>query len=55
MNLMMKNRKTPHGEMVVQGQDIQRIQSGYQIPKQAHLSAFLESQPHSLAQKQTSS
>ena len=42
------------GEMVVQGHDIQRIQSGYQIPKQAHLSAFLESHPHSLAQKQTS-
>ena len=43
------------GEMVVQGHNLQRIWSGYQIPKQAHLSAFLESQPHPLAQKQTSS
>ena len=38
--------------MVVQGHDLQRIWSGYQIPKQAHLSALLESKPRSLAQNQ---
>ena len=42
------------GERVVQRRYIQCIWSGYRIPKQAHLSVFLESEPHSLAQKQTS-
>ena len=49
-----KEKDTWIGERVVQRRYIQCIWSGYRIPKQAHLSVFLESEPHSLAQKQTS-
>ena len=45
---------TEMGETVVQRRDLQCIWNGYRIPKQAHLNAFLESQLHSHAQKQTS-